>query len=226
MRRARRLALLTSVCSLVLAANAGAQGGPRLFAGILAGVSTLSADSRAVTMPPAARVSLYTPENGPAIDLFAGWHASRYFSVQANYVWNRNAVTLVSSIAEPPAGGAYEQRRTSEQHAFVVDGLLYFRGLTSRVRPYLGTGLAVVHFSSRVASETSAGLAAPAGRIAATGAALRSHVGIDVAISPAVAFRYSFSETIGANPISPHLTPPGHRGLANFQNLFGLVARF
>jgi hypothetical protein len=41
-----------------------------------------------------------------------------------------------------------------------------------------------------------------------------------------VTFRYSFSETISGNPISPSLTPPGERPLMNFQNLFGFVARF
>jgi hypothetical protein len=39
-------------------------------------------------------------------------------------------------------------------------------------------------------------------------------------------FRYSFSETIGSNAISKNLSPPGSHGLANFQNLFGLVLRF
>jgi hypothetical protein len=41
-----------------------------------------------------------------------------------------------------------------------------------------------------------------------------------------MSFRYSFSETIGGNPISPRLSPPGERNLANFENLFGVVARF
>ena len=45
-------------------------------------------------------------------------------------------------------------------------------------------------------------------------------------MTPHLNFRYSFSETISANPISPSLTPPAQRGLANFQNLFGLVYRF
>jgi hypothetical protein len=51
-------------------------------------------------------------------------------------------------------------------------------------------------------------------------------VGIDLRVSPRMSFRYSFSETISANPISPSLTPPGKRGLMNFQNLFGFVAKF
>ena len=54
----------------------------------------------------------------------------------------------------------------------------------------------------------------------------RSHVGIDFKLSRNVSFRYSFSETISRNPISPSLTPPGRRRLMNFDNLFGFVARF
>jgi hypothetical protein len=51
-------------------------------------------------------------------------------------------------------------------------------------------------------------------------------VGIDIRLWRRVDFRYSFSETIGGNPIGPSLTPPGQRGLMNFQNLFGLIGRF
>jgi hypothetical protein len=72
----------------------------------------------------------------------------------------------------------------------------------------------------------TSGLDAPDGDISSTDLALRSHVGIDFALSRHAAFRYSFSETIGGNPISPHLSPPGERGLANFVNPFGMVARF
>jgi hypothetical protein len=75
--------------------------------------------------------------------------------------------------------------------------------------------------------ETSThGLAAPAGEISSTRIGLRSHVGIDLRLSRRVSLRYSFSETISRHPISPSLTPPGQRRLANFQNLFGIAARF
>jgi hypothetical protein len=83
------------------------------------------------------------------------------------------------------------------------------------------------HFSSSGSGSTSeSGFTAPTGDIASTHLGLRSHVGIDVRLSRRVAFRYSFSEMIGSNPISPSLMPPGHRGLMNFQNLFGFVGRF
>ena len=42
--------------------------------------------------------------------------------------------------------------------------------------------------------------------------AARSHVGIDMRLSRRLAFRYSFSETINRNPISPSLSPPSPGG--------------
>ena len=109
----------------------------------------------------------------------------------------------------------------------VLDGLIYFRRLDSAIRPYLGTGLSVLHFASEELMVSAADrLTPPAGTIASTHTGLRSHVGIDFKLSRRFAFRYSFSETISANPISPALTPPGGRGLMNFQNLFGFVGRF
>ena len=219
--------LLVIVSSLSLPAAAQQpRSDSRIFAGGLFGVSALSADAKAATSAAGASVSMYSPENGLALNLFAGAHLTRFFSVQANWIWNRNDLTLVSAFT-PDGGGFYEQPRRSDQHAFVLDGLVYFRGRDSVVRPYLGTGLAIVRFTSDEAgSATSHGISPPPGVIASTRAALRSHVGIDLRLSRRLAFRYSFSETISGNPISPSLTPPGPRGLANFQNLFGFVGRF
>jgi Outer membrane protein beta-barrel domain len=205
---------------------AAAQDEPRYFAGGLFGVSTLSADARSVTNGAEASISLYEPKNGPALNVFAGVHIAQYFSVQANWMWNRNDLTLVSSFVTPKGGGFYEQHRDSRQHAVVLDALIYFRRLNSTVRPYLGTGLSLVHFSSGATSSSAHGLVPPTGDITSTRIGLRSHVGIDVKLSRFVSFRYSFSETISSNPISPSLTPPAHRGLMNFQNLFGFVSRF
>lgn len=226
----RRHARLIAACTFLLwltCVPAVAQENSRLFAGVLAGVSALSADAQSVTTGPIAAVSLYDPGLGAAINVFGGIHLAQYFSIQANWMWNRNDITLVSSFTTPNGGGHYEQVRHSEQHAFVLDGLIYFRGLTSAVRPYLGTGLTVVRFSGNdVVSSAAHGLEPPAGDIESTHVGLRSHVGIDFRLSRTVSFRYSFSETISSNPVSPSLTPPGRRGLMNFQNLFGFVARF
>jgi Outer membrane protein beta-barrel domain len=211
----------------LISVPSSAQDEPRLFAGALAGVSALSADARSVTTSSDAAVSLYDPKNGPALNIFGGVHIAQYFSVQANWMWNRNDLTLIASSTAPQTGGFYEQRRHSRQHAVVLDGLVYFRRLDSAIRPYLGTGLSVLHFSSmEVAGSSARGLVPPAGEMASTHIGLRSHVGIDVKLSRQFAFRYSFSETISSNPIGPSLAPPGQRGLMNFQNLFGFMSRF
>lgn len=199
---------------------------PRVYAGALFGVSTLSADGRSVTAPAEARVSLYKPENGPALNVFAGVHLTGFLSAQASYVWNRNDVMLLSSFLAPSGGGFYEQSRESSQHAVVGDALLYFRARGSSVRPYLSTGVELVRFKSGPAQRTvESGAPAPEGDITATNVALRVAVGIDLALGSRWAFRYSFSETISGNPISARLRPPGQRNLANFHNLFGFVWR-
>jgi hypothetical protein len=204
---------------------ATAQEDHQIYIGGMFGISTLSADGRSVTTGPDAMLSLYKPENGLALNLFAGVHVAEYFTVQGNWMWNRNDLTLVSSFATPQGGGFYEQRRHSRQHTVVLDGLIYFRRRESAVRPYLGTGLSLVHFSAHETGTVTAGLAPPTGEITSTRLGLRSHVGIDVKLSRRISFRYSFSESISGNPISPLLAPPGQRRLANFQNLFGLVAQ-
>src|SRR5262249_47177063 len=163
---------------------------------------------------------------GPAVNVFAGIHIAQYFTVQANWMWNRNDIGLVSTFVTPQGGGYYEQRRHSHQHAIVLDGLIYFRGLDSVVRPYLGTGASRLTLSSGDAVSTSAhGLSPSVAHVAATRIGLRSHVGIDLRLSRRLSFRYSFSETISSNPLDQLLTPPGQRGLMNFQNLFGFMGQ-
>lgn len=212
---------------LLASVPVAAQDDSRVFAGALFGVSALSADAQAVTTPSTAATSLYNPQIGPAINLFAGVHLAQYFSLQANWVWNRNDLTLIASATTPQSSAFYEQRRDSRQHAVVVDGLIYFRRRDSAIRPYLGTGVSVTHFSSSVESAVRMrDLAPPAGEIASTRIGLRSHVGIDFKLTRSLAFRYSFSETISGNPINRSLMPEPRRGLMNFQNLFGFVSRF
>lgn len=227
MKRVPRSVLVTMLLWLGTAPQALAQDDDRLYAGALVGVSTLSADARASTQPSRAEASLYKPENGPALNLFVGVHLGRYFTVQSNYVWNRNDLTLFSSVTSPEGGRFYEQPRTSTQHAVVGDALLYFRALGSGVRPYLSTGAGLVRFRSEsTGNGVAGGLPSPDGEIASTRLALRVAVGIDLAMGDRWSVRYSFSETISGNPISARLTPPGERNLANFQNLFGIVGRF
>lgn len=208
------------------AAAAAAQPQDRLYAGALFGISTLSGDTRSLTAAPDARLSTYKPGNGPVLNVFAGIDVTRFVSAQANYVWNRNDVTLLSSFLSRSGGGFYEQRREGGQQAVVGDVLLYFRDGDSGIRPYLSTGIGILRFSSDGPRGTvESGLAAPEGEIGRTRIGLRVAVGIDLWLGRGWAVRYSFSETISGNPISPRLTPPGERNLANFDNLFGLVRR-
>ncbi len=227
MKRLPWSVLVTMLLWLGTAPQAFAQDEDRLYAGVLVGISTLSADARATTQPGRAEVSLYKPENGAALNLFAGLHLGRYFTVQSNYVRNGNDLTLFSSVTSAVGGRFYEQPRTSTQHAIVGDALLYFRALGSGIRPYLSTGAGLVRFGSgAVPSAVGGGLPTPEGEIASTRVVLRVAVGIDIALGDQWSFRYSFSESISGNPVSARLTPPGERNLANFQNLFGVVRRF
>jgi hypothetical protein len=196
----------------------------QFYAGAVAGISTLSADGRSEVMSSVASLALYKPENGPAVNAFAGAHLNDLFSIQGNYVWNRNAIALVSST---PAG-FYEQARSSRQHAMIADLLLYFRNRRNWARPYLsaGTGLVRVTSQTKELRHSQGELAIPPQQAVSTKPALRVAVGIDLRIRDGWAFRYTFSETIRPNPFSALLTPPAQRGLANFQNLFGLLKQF
>jgi opacity protein-like surface antigen len=198
------------------------------FVGVLAGVSTLSADGRSITAGNQSAVSLYKPENGPAVNVFAGVHLTDYLSIQGSYVWERNRLTLTSTQASQTGGVFYEQSRTSAQHAVIGDLMLYFRNRQTWFRPYLSVGSGFVYFTSREQA-----LAAvrgtprlPEQEFDSTAPALRVAVGMDFALRAGWALRYSFSETIRSNPISEQLSPPGQRNLANFQNLFGIFRRF
>lgn len=201
-----------------------AQGGGRWFVGGLFGVSTLSADGRAVVTPAMAGVSLYKPENGPAVDTVFGAHLHRFISVQANYMWNRNRMTLHASSVTAAGDDFYEQERSSSQQVLVGDLLVYVRALESAVRPYFSVGGGFVWFDSHEVAATSGGsLEPPAARFEWTGAAFRVAVGIDFVVHDGWNIRYSFGETISRNPVSSELTPRGLRNLANFESLFGVV---
>ena len=167
------------MCAMALiSVPAAAQDEPRAFAGALFGVSALSGDAQAVTTGADAAVSLYDPKNGSALNVFGGIQVTQYFAIQVNWMWNRNDLTLVSSDTSPQSGGFYEQTRGSSQHALVFDGLIYFRRLDSAIRPYLGTGLSVVRFSSEEDGSLAQVLTPPAGEIRSTHIGLRSHLGI------------------------------------------------
>jgi hypothetical protein len=196
------------------------------YAGVVGGVATLSADSRSLPTSQGLNISLYKPENGPALNFFAGAHLNPYLSIQASYIWNRNDLTLSSS--SPASNSFFEERRTSSQNALILDVMAYFRPLKSRLRPYLSIGAGPVRFSSAQQRQVAIGGTPllPQEHFSSVRPALRVAVGMDVKLTDHVALRYSFSETIRHNDISAELSPPGQRSLANFQNLFGLAFHF
>ena len=85
----------------------------------------------------------------------------------------------------------------------------------------------IVSLETRAGAEGRASnVIPPPAASAATRVLLRVAVGMDVAVGRGWSARYSFSEGLSGNPISVQLSPPGQRGLANFQNLFGVVHAF
>lgn len=226
-RRMTRAIVVAILGLCFVCTRAEGQPPPRAFAGVVAGIATLSADARSETTSRGADVSLYKPENGPVLNIFVGSHVHDYLTVQANYVWNRNDVTLTSVRATDSSPSFYEAPRALAQHAFVADLLLYFRDRRSVVRPYLSAGAGVVRFEMSAHGEDRVrNAASPSANAVATHALLRVAVGLDLALSRGWCARYSFSESLSANPISAQLSPAGQRGLANFHNLFGIVRTF
>jgi len=182
-------------------------------------VSTLSADAASELGLPIA-IALYSPENGAAANIGAGFHGNDWLSLQANYIWNRNHLTLTQVNDRT----FVEQQRNARQHAGVVDVLLYFRNRRSWARPYLSAGAGLVSIADTPGSVR--GGIEPPPRVSEVRALLRVAVGIDLIHSSGWGLRYSFSESISGNPYSAILRPRGPRNLANFQNLFGFVRYF
>ena len=161
------------------------------------------------------------------MNVIVGAHLRDYVTVQANYISNRNDLALFSALVVDGASRFYEQPRTSAQHALVGDVFVYFRKRTSRIRPYLSTGIGVVRLrTARGSAPIDGGFPAPAPGFSSTDLILRSAVGIDVPVGRRWNIRYSFSEHIGPNPISAQLDPPGTRAMMNFQNLVGVFVGF
>ena len=222
--RMQRMVIGAAIVSCLATTAAEAQQNRRVFVGALAGVSTLSADARSAITSDGADVSLYKPENGPALNVFLGVHVREYVTVQANYIWNRNNLALTSVRSTALGPSFYEQPQTSSQHAIVGDLLVYFREQRSVVRPYLSVGVGVIRLETKVDGPgRSRNAVPPAEMLPATGATLRVAVGLDLRLGRRWGVRYSFSEGVSGNPIGAQLSPPGQRNLANFQNLFGVV---
>ncbi len=197
--------------NLLLAIPCLSQG--NVYIAVLGGIATLSGDTRTPAAGPVG-VAFYEPRIGAAWNLAAGFHINDWFSVQANYIGNRNRL-----------GWTYfgDNLRTllpyqTAQHAAVADLLLYFRDRQNWVRPYLSAGLGVAHTRSELLvpehqqPETSNNLL------------LRSAVGVDLRLTQNLRFRYSFSESISGNPFAGPV--PSKKSFMNFQNLFGVALYF
>jgi hypothetical protein len=200
----------------------------QFYAGALGGFATLSADARFVISPQVVAFSLYKPENGASFSLFVGRHLTDYLSLEADYGWNRNDLTLTASSISPRGDTLYHELRDSSEQSVLGNLLLYFRNRHSWVRPYLSVGTGVVRFHSKeVRISAVTGMPAlPLREFNSVAAALPVAVGIDMTIHGRWAFRYTFCETIRSNPVSAVLSPPGQRNLQIYQNLFGLVRTF
>jgi hypothetical protein len=200
----------------------------QLYAGVLGGVSTLSGDARSVLSSDVTAFSSYNPKNGGAVEVLFGKHFSDYFTLQADYVWNRNALTLTSAAFHNGTQQGYQETRGSSQQSAIADVLIYFRKRDSRLRPYLSVGIGIVHFASSVRRiEQVLGTPnLPPQSFSSNMIALNVPVGMDVNLGKGWVFRYTFSETISQNPISDRLLPQGQHSLKNFQNLFGFTKRF
>jgi len=195
------------------------------YFGAMGGIAVLSADAGSRATSGGLNLSSYAPANGGALDLFAGVNTRNYFTLQMDYIRNSNDLRLNSASSN--SATFYRENRKSSQQQVMFNAMIYFRRTDSRIRPYLGTGVGVVHLSSRAGRLVASGGTPilPPAQFSSTSPAFRAHVGIDLRLTRRLDFRYSFSDTIGSNEISKHLSPSGPRGLENFQNLFGFVIR-
>lgn len=222
MRGLRRRYSVWFCAAILLAPAAFAQD---RFAGVMGGVSTLSADGVNQGTPPQS-TSSYKPENGATVVGYLGKHFTDYFSLQVSYSWNRNALTLAGGNFAN--GTSYSAPFTANMYTYGLEGMAYFRQRDSLLRPYLSAGPTISHLwgdPNGAASVMGSGVQVPQ-KFHKVKIGLRVAVGIDWRISRRVSLRYSFSETIQQNPISEILQPPAERRLANFQNLWGVHFHF
>ena len=120
------------------------------YVGAMGGISVLSADAGSQTRSTGLSLSSYAPANGGALDLFAGVNTHKYLTLQLDYIRNSNDLRLNSASSN--SATFYQEDRKSSQQAVMFNAMIYFRRSDSRIRPYLGTGVGVVHLSSRAAS--------------------------------------------------------------------------
>ena len=212
----------------VLAGVAGLCLQGQWFAGGGGGISTLSADGQTRISGTETAISLYKPENGPVFHFFAGRDLTNYFSVQGSFTRNTNSFGITGTRTAAGVEATFQQEYQMRSMSGGGEGMFYFRPRTSRFRPYLSGGVGMTRFRAtagavRIAKGT---VQLPPATFDAAKPYWRTAVGIDVAVGQGWMFRYSFSEAVTGNPISKQLQPPGARGLADFQSIFGFLKRF
>jgi len=217
-----RIALVFAVASCGMSARA------QIYVGALGGVASISGDARSTLSSVSSAFSSYNPRNGGALALLAGKHLSDYFTVQGNYIWNANDMTVAGGTFTGGTQQGYQEVRSSSQQSVLANVLVYFRGRDRRLRPYLSVGTGLVHFSStqQQLDLSVGGPVLPPRSFSSNMIALNVPVGIDVALEHGWAFRYTFSETIGRSPIDDHLSPSGQHAFKTFLNLFGFIKSF
>src|SRR5215472_1461612 len=105
MPRARLVILFMTMAAGVSPLQRPGNAQQRPYFGVLGGVSTLSADSRTSLDSNSVTTSSYKPENGPTVDVYVGLHWGNYFSVQGDYLWNRNRLILDSLVSSTLGAG-------------------------------------------------------------------------------------------------------------------------
>src|SRR5258708_15980783 len=216
---ARLVFLLLGVPSLASA---------QFYGGGVGGVGILSGDGRWEITPQNAAFSVYKPENGASFSLLVGRHVTDYLSLQADYGWNGNNLTLSANSISPQGQTLYQEARNSSEQSVLGHFLLYFRNRRSWVRPYLSVGIGVVRFHSKeVGMSALTGTPALAPKeFSSVAAALPVAVGVDVTIRRRWALRYSFPQTMTTNTISAVLSPPRQTNLTTYANLSAVLNTF
>src|SRR6266498_803173 len=113
-----RTAMRLVLCCVLFTSGLSVSAQVSPYAGAIGGIATLSGDAGSQGSSQGLNLSSYAPRNGGALDIFAGAHLHNYFSVQANYVWNRNSLRLNSTSS---GGAFYQEDRSSSQQAAIFD---------------------------------------------------------------------------------------------------------
>ena len=220
--------LLTLVCLFSSLLPAQQLKRQTIYLGAMGGFATLSGDGSSVITSSSASTSLFDPQNGGAAEAFAGIHLFEFVSFQADYVWNRNPVTLVSTTENRSTASFYQQPENVTQNAFLGNVLIYFRRRGDLIRPFLSEGIGgvLIHNQSSGGAIVGGNPVLPPASSNHASIALRTLVGTDLRLRRGWVFRYTFGETISRNTFGDQLSPPEHRIPKNFQNLFGVYFQF